>query len=359
MINKLKLTRKLYISDEVKYTLLNNLTYKKCDFTECIYWTSELFYSNFVAELSELLFETYYNFYAIKYPKYEAKINNQLNKKNLESMLYVVNLLFYTPTITTEVFEIYSKTPKSISKIYLTHNPHFKFLKKLNIDKIYYKFIAAVHENNFINIMYYIKNNTFKDSNYLYDAVKKYFNVVKNMKLSDKLLDKIHYLNKNHVIVALICYLNTDLNNINKRKIFRKFDKNLYKDKMQKFKTISGSNNFKILESNSLYHISSNIGCFELDRFKFKNIKNEIRYHWDYHCSSSPIWKDRLNKYKFKIDDNKKSIIFSNIDEEEEFYETFDYEFDEQSKQIQDSIIPNIKHKTITNWIENLKKLIK
>ena len=101
MINKLKLTRKLYISDEVKYTLLNNLTYKKCDFTECIYWTSELFYSNFVAELSELLFETYYNFYAIKYPKYEAKINNQLNKKNLESMLYVVNLLFYTPTITT------------------------------------------------------------------------------------------------------------------------------------------------------------------------------------------------------------------------------------------------------------------
>jgi hypothetical protein len=69
MVNKLKLTRKLYIFDEVKYTLLNNLTIKDCDFEECIFWTCELFYSGFIDELCELLFETYYYFYAIKYPK--------------------------------------------------------------------------------------------------------------------------------------------------------------------------------------------------------------------------------------------------------------------------------------------------
>jgi hypothetical protein len=359
MSNKLNLTRKLYIFDEVKYTLLNNLTFKNCDFIECIFWSYELFYSGFVDELCEILFEIYYKFYAIKYPKYESKLNIKLNKKNINSILYVVNLLYYTPKITTDIFEIYQKTPKSINKVYLIDHKNFKFLETLNIDHTYYKFVAAIHKNNFTNIMYYIKNNTFDNYNELYDSVKKYFNIVKKIKLENKSLDSIHYSDKYLIIVSLICYLKSDISNINKRKIFRKFDKSQFKNKLDKFKMISGNKNYRILESNPLYHISKNIGCFPLTRFQFKNIKNEVRYHWDYHCSSSPIWLERLNKYKFKIDDSKKSVIFENVDEEEEFYETFDYEFDEQSNELQECIIPGIKHNTINNWIEQLKKLIK
>jgi hypothetical protein len=62
-----------------------------------------------------------------------------------------------------------------------------------------------------------------------------------------------------------------------------------------------------------------------------------------------------LNKFKYKIDDTKKTLIFEDQYEEEEFYETFDYEFDEQSKELQDCIIPNIKNNTITNWIKKIK----
>lgn len=359
MTNKLKLTRKLYIFDEVRYTLLNNLTFKDCDFIECIFWTSELFYSGFIIELCELLFETYYNFYAIKYPKYESKINSKLSKKNIKSILYVVNLLYYTPKITTDVFEIYQKNPKSINKIYLMNHKNFKFLETLNVDNKYYKFVAALHKGNFNNIMYYIKNNTFKNYNELYDSVKKYFNIVKGMKLKDKSLDSIHISDKNLIILSLICYLFSDTTYINKRKIFRKFDVKEYKKELDDFETMSGANNYEILKSNPLYHISRDIGCFSLNRFKFENVKNEVRYHWDYHCTSSPVWKDRLKKFKFKIDDTKKSLIFENVIEEEEFYESFDYEFDEQTKELQDCIIPNIKDNTITNWIEKLKKLIK
>ena len=355
MTNKLKLTRKLYIFDEVKYTLLNNLTIKDCDFKECIFWTCELFYSGFIDELCELLFETYYYFYAIKYPKYESKINNQLNKKNIRSILYVVNLLFYTPKISTNVFEIYQKTPKSINKIYFMNHKNFKFLDTLNIDRIYYKFVASMHKSNFTNIMFYIKNKTFKNYNDLYDAVKKYFNIVKGIKLSDKSLDSIHISDKYLIILSLICYLYSDTKDINKRKIFRKFDVKEYKKELDDFKTMSGDDNYKILKSNPLYHISGDIGCFSLNRFKFENIKNEIRYHWDYHCTSSPIWKERLGKFKYKIDETKKTLIFKDTEEQEEFYETYDYEFDEQSKELQDCIIPNIENNTITNWIKKIK----
>lgn len=359
MPNKLKLTRKLYIFDEVKYTLLNNLTYKNCDFLECIFWTTELFYTGFIDELCEMLFETYYYFYAIKYPKYESKINNQLKKKNLESIIYVVNLLFYTPKISINVFKIYMKNPTALSKLYLIDHKYFKFLKTLNIDKSYYKFIAAIHKNNFTNIMYYINNNEYPNYNELYDAVKKYFNIVKNMKLSNKLLDDIQFSNKYLIIIAVICYLKSDIADINKRKIFRKFNHNQYKNDIEKFKLMSGDNNYRILENNPLYHISTNIGCFHLTRFDFENIKNEIRYYWDYHCTSSPIWSDRLSKYNIKIDDDKKVLVFKNENEKDEFYENYDYEFDEQCKELQDCIIPNIKKNTITNWIESLKKLIK
>ena len=359
MTNKLKLTRKLYIFDEVIYTLLNNLTYKHCEFVECIFWTTELFYSGFIDELCETLFEIYYNFYAIKYPKYESKINNQLNKKNIDSIIYVTNLLFYTPKISTNVFEIYTKNPKSISKIYLTKHSQFHFLDTLDINKKYYKFIAAVHKNNFTNIMYYIKNNTYSDSEELYDAVKKYFIIVKKMKLSDKLLSKIKYSNKYHIILTLICYLSEDVNIVSKRKIFKKFDKKQYDEQLNKFKIMSGNNNYRILENNPLYPISTYIGCFNLSRFHYENIKDEVRYHWDYHCCSSPIWKERLNKYTIKINDNKKSIIFENEDDAELFYETFDYEFDEQSKELQDYIIPTIEKYELNKWLDNLKKLIK
>jgi len=355
MINKLILTRKLYIYDDVKYTLITKLVHKDCEFIECIFWTCELFYSDFIDELCDILFETYYNFYAIKYPKYESKINIELDKKDIKSILYVVNLLFHTPNISTEVFKIYMKNPKSLKSIYITKHKNFSFLKLLDVDKEYYKFIASIHKNNFENIIFYIKNNTFKDTDKLYDSVIKYYSSIKNMKLLNKDINKIFYSNKQHIILSLICYLNKSENIINKRKIFRKFDISTYSDLINKFKVISGNNNYRILENNALYYISENIGCFDLSRFYFKNIKNEIRYHWDYHCYNSKKWKIRLDKYNFKINHNKKTLEFKNICEEEEFYEKYDYEFDEQTKELQDCIIPEIKKSNLVDWLKKIK----
>lgn len=357
MINKLNLTRKLYIFDEVKYTLLNNLIHKKCEFMECIFWTCELFESGFVYELCELLFETYYNFYALNYPKYEFKINNHLKKKNFKSILYVVNLLFYTPRVNTKVFETFIKSPKKINKIYLTKHNKFNFLKSLNINKRYYKFVAAIHMNNFHNIMFYMKNNIYTNTNELYDVVKKYFNVVKMIKLNDKnkFLDKLMYSNKMHVVLSLIYYLNIDIHHINKRKIFRKFDIKPFQKTIDEFNVISGKDNYRILQNTRLYPIATNIGCFPLQRFYFKDIKNEIRHRWDYHCIHSPIWKKRLTNYNYNLDNEKKSLIFENIEDEEAFYENYDYEFDEQSKELQECIIPEIKIITIEDWLDEIK----
>jgi hypothetical protein len=47
----LKLTRYLYVYDEIIYTLLSNLINKESDFKEIIYWICELNHSGFIDEL--------------------------------------------------------------------------------------------------------------------------------------------------------------------------------------------------------------------------------------------------------------------------------------------------------------------
>ena len=79
----LKLTRYLYVYDEIIYTLLSNLINKESDFKEIIYWICELNHSGFIDELKNTAYYYYYNFCAINYPKYEKKINALLKKNSL------------------------------------------------------------------------------------------------------------------------------------------------------------------------------------------------------------------------------------------------------------------------------------
>jgi hypothetical protein len=65
-------------------------------------------------------------------------------------------------------------------------------------------------------------------------------------------------------------------------------------------------------------------------------------YHWEYFAYKCPLWKERFDLYDIKINHVGQEIVFANEDEEEEFYETYYYEFDEQSSITQNKIIGNI-----------------
>ena len=92
------LTRYLYFLDECFYSLLFGLI-NKTSFDEIIFWAGEIYYSGFEDRLWTHIWKIYYDFYAIKYPKFERKINNMAKdwqkNQNIENILYVLNLLYY------------------------------------------------------------------------------------------------------------------------------------------------------------------------------------------------------------------------------------------------------------------------
>ena len=70
-------TRYLYNIDEVILTFLECLL-KQNNLEECYYWFYEYYKSGYVEESWNLLWKIYYDFYMIKNPKIEEKIEYKL-----------------------------------------------------------------------------------------------------------------------------------------------------------------------------------------------------------------------------------------------------------------------------------------
>ena len=75
----MKFTRYLYNQDEVKLTLLENLLNQK-NLKECYFWIYEYYKSTYVDETFNFIYKIYYDFYGLKNPKFEKKINYNISK---------------------------------------------------------------------------------------------------------------------------------------------------------------------------------------------------------------------------------------------------------------------------------------
>ena len=74
----------------------------------------------------------------------------------------------------------------------------------------------------------------------------------------------------------------------------------------------------------------------------------EHLYNWLYYASFTPIWEKRIEEYNGIIDDEKKTVLFSD-ENMEEFYELYGYDVDEQSKEVQDKMMHTSLVKQFTN----------
>jgi|TARA_B100000795_G_scaffold250087_1_gene218023 hypothetical protein len=342
------LTRYLYLLDEVILSLQQSILQKK-GFDECIFWVGELYFSKYYDKLWFNIFKFYYNFCAIQYPKYEKKLTSLFKKSTkqneLKNVLNAVYLLYYSK-YTFDVFKLSNIQPVHPNKIYLK-TP--KWLKDLKIDKKYYNFILSVHKNHKINISFYI--NKFENVDELYEIIKKYYKTTLNMSLNS-----IPYSNKKHILFATIIYLIQEIDIIQKKNVFRKYDhvediKQLMKDN-DAFAPL-----YRTLLVKLRYPINKNIGCYNLKRYNCSmGINKMLWYHWEYFAYSCPLWRERFDAYDIEINHKSKTIEFINEDEEEEFYETHSYEFDEQSLITQNKIIENIPKNSIFDMINSFKK---
>ena len=346
----MEFTRYLYNVDEVILTFLEKLL-KQENLNECYFWIYEYYKSGYVSETWNILYKIYYDFYALQNPKLEKKMNeyydNYQKTKNIKFILSVVKNLFRFKK-DYEIFMMrvyYNKRKLDKLNMQDIELDNYNIKKKEEI-----LLVHSIKEKKNQLIAYYLQKLVSSDLNRLLELLKLVFK-------KDIVLNK-NYKNNYHQLLVFI------LNSINVNKVKRvcykivniKEVKNVLKSDEEyynKGKHQDVSYAHETLSKHRLYSISENIGCFKLKRKKI-DLNHLFWYKWEYCAYKSPIWKNRFSRYKIKVNHEKKLIDFDDDDELEEFYFRYGYEPDEQSKEIQDKSIKEIKNNYIHNWINEI-----
>jgi hypothetical protein len=337
-------TRYLYSKDEVELSLLDALLKQK-SLNECYFWVYELYKSGFYHETWSLLWIIYYDFYALILPKMEKKImrehNMWKNDKDIVHILDVVkNYLRYSKFATYEIFilrKYYSNRllkTLDISMNNLTINSlNRKEKNKINLEH-------CIETQNYEGLAFYLKKMVKTDITWVVNR----FNIETNVLYTDLFHQILFNLMKTDQKKKIYYkkVMNKELKKITE------LDKNYRYEGKYSDKSVSYI--YKTLENVRLFGISDNIGCFKLDR-KYLNMKEMYWNHWEYFAYRSPIWRERFDKLDIEVDNENKKIVFKNDDEEEEFYEAYNYEPDEQSKEIQEQSTHDIKKSMLNDWI--------
>jgi len=343
-----QLTRYLYFRDECFYSLLFSLI-QKTSFEEVVFWAEEIYYSGFHNLLWEHVWKMYYDFYAIKYPKYEKKIN-KLSKEKMEfkNIVYVLNLFYYSKPLTT-VFAFRIINPQSPTHVYMGRMP--KWLKRLDLAKSERRLIRSIHHGKKINVAFYLNQSPDKQKSY--DAIKKYFTQVKGVTLKNKSLNKINYKNKSHILLSFVCHMSLDVSEIQTRTVYKKLDETILA-KQGQINDIEPL--YKTLSCKRLYKISPLVGVFKLERFNIENMdyKDVLRLHWDYFAYNTPLWNERIKNCNGTLNDEKFELLFKNDNDNEEFYEKYNYEPDEESQETQEKSICKINMEEGNKWLTDI-----
>lgn len=102
---------------------------------------------------------------------------------------------------------------------------------------------------------------------------------------------------------------------------------------------ISNTKHDKFLPEVCLYSIEKRWGkFFECSYISIpqKELLENHRKHWLYYASFTPLWRERILKFGGEIGDSQ--IVFPDDDSFEEFHNRYDYELDEQAKEVQGKV---------------------
>ena len=350
MTTNLIFTRYLYNLDEVILSGLECLL-KHTNIQECYFWFYEMYSSGYVEETWNLLWKIYYDFYAEKNGSFERKMKQYYrgwkNNKCFKPVANVIRTLhtFYKNT-SGRVFMMRIFYCNTLRQLVSNENRNLLVEGNKKTQLLKFGFI----EKKDPVIAYYLKR--------LYNKTNEKVVVDLIKEQSGKIV-----LNNDYDILHQLYYHCIKDKNKKKRnvsynvgsetlkQVYSTDDSCYNESKHKNVNTV-----YKTLKMRRKYGISSNIGCFKLARDGL-DLNNEYWYNWEFYAYRSPLWKSRFDKYKIHIDNEAKKIVFENEDEYEEFYELYNYEPDEQSKETQDKSIKELKKIKIKEWIKetNLK----
>ena len=333
------LTRFLYMADEVVITFMENLIKQK-NRRECYFWIAEYYYSGFRSNTWKLLWQLFYDFYAINYPKLEGFIWNEYKKwkkkRGITPILYITSMLFDRVACPAVFLARHTKKKKYNGNTLPWADNYSQETKPL---------LLSIHHNDLSGIAYHMTKVNTRD---MYDVICSYFQTVHNVTIKRKLAS-IPYNNKNHILWAVI--LRTNKSEI------------ALEDSPVSKKDLLWINDINDINIHPLYHtlskkrsyaISNTIGCFQLQRFdrRCPPIKRLLGFHWQYFASFSPLWKKRFRNHHAKR--SAFTMVFENDDYFEQFCDIYDYEPDEQSNETQNKSIIKINKYSPRQWINDV-----
>ena len=341
------LTRFLYMGDEVIVTFMECLL-KRNELRECYFWISEYYYSGLQANTWQLLWQIFYDFYAIKYPKLEGCINKEYMKwKKRKTIVPIMNItsLFFERTGQPYVFLARHAQPHPFHNVI---SP--PWLSDFPVE--YHPLLLSFHHQCFKGIAYHMEKINTKD---MYKLIIDYFKKIHEMDIGDGHLDTIPYNNKKHILWCLILHLyfpeskiNAEIPVISVAPDDIRWVKALNEEEIEPL--------YRTLPIKRVYAISDTIGCFKLQRFDSRcpPMKRLLGFYWEYFASYTPLWRKRFRNYQAKRSTKKFEMRFDTDDNLEAFGEKYNYEPDEQSNETQDKSIREIKKRTPREWIEEL-----
>ena len=352
MNKEIQFTRYLYEKDEVKLALVLCILNKKED--EAIFWAYELYYSGFQSELVAVFWSLYYDFYYTLNPSFEKYLQTRL-KKNLvldaDSVNYIsmiVNNFMIRPH-SMDIFML--KQIVDICDFDKSDIQDYIDSPGNNLELMRREMITALRTKDFMILASLILID-IKDEHIdtMFEAATDYFVTEMGIKKKVQDYDK-QSSNKRVLILCRIVHYFTAKSN-------KKLGKNLYvhiePEEVVLYETISYGVPRKILPLAKIYAIDSDnyLSLFDLKR-ETQDIKTAYYYDWLYYASYSPLWKSRILKHKGVIDQKNHKVEFDD-DDIDEFYDNYGYEPDEQSNEVENKTIQEIKKER--NWLSFYKE---
>ena len=352
MNKEIQFTRYLYEKDEVKLALVLCILNKKED--EAIFWAYELYYSGFQSELVAVFWSLYYDFYYTLNPSFEKYLQTRL-KKNLvldaDSVNYIsmiVNNFMIRPH-SMDIFML--KQIVDICDFDKSDIQDYIDSPGNNLELMRREMITALRTKDFMMLASLILID-IKDEHIdtIFEAATEYFVTEMGIKKKVQDYDK-QSSNKRVLILCRIVHYFTAKSN-------KKLGKNLYvhiePEEVVLYETISYGVPRKILPLAKIYAIDSYnyLSLFDLKR-ETQDIKTAYYYDWLYYASYSPLWKSRILKHKGVIDQKNHKVEFDD-DDIDEFYDNYGYEPDEQSKEVENKTIQDIRSER--NWLSFYKE---
>ena len=349
MNKEIQFTRYLYEKDEVKLALILCILNKKEE--EAIFWAYELYYSGFQSELVTLFWSLYYDFYYTLNPSFEKYLQTRLKKNlalDMDSVNYIsmiVNNFMIRPH-SMDIFML--KQIVNICDFDKTDIQDYIDSPGNNLEVMRREMISALRTKDFMMLASLILIDIKEEHiDTIFEAATDYFVTEMGLKKKAHDYDKQSYNKRVLILCRIVHYFTVAAN--------KKLGKNLYvhvePEEVVLYETIHVSEDLvprKILPLAKIYAIDSDnyLSLFDLKR-ETQDIKTAYYYDWLYYASHSSLWKSRILKHNGVIDQKNHKVEFDD-DDIDEFYDNFGYEPDEQSKEVENKTIQDIRKER--NW---------